>query len=57
MIIDSIGIPWVFDVISAAVEHNDGSGESFGARLSLDILNLLTVSQTVRIVFILNLRV
>jgi len=37
-----MGIPWIFDVISAAVEHRYGNGESFGARLSLDILNLLT---------------
>merc|ERR1719412_2720873 len=37
-----MGIPWIFDVISAAVEHSYGDGQSFGARLSLDILNLLT---------------
>jgi len=36
-----MGIPWIFDVISANVEHNDDSFESNGARYALDILNLL----------------
>lgn len=36
-----MGIPWIFDVISAAVEHDDPSFESNGARYALDILNLL----------------
>ena len=39
----SSGIPWALDVISAAIAHQHGSGETFEARLALDILNLLTV--------------
>ena len=39
-----LGIPWIFDVISAAVEHDDPSFESNGARYALDILNLLQVT-------------
>jgi hypothetical protein len=39
-----LGIPWTLDVISAAIAHQHGSGQTFEARLALDILNLLTVS-------------
>ena len=39
----SAGIPWALDMISAAIAHQHGSGETFEARLALDILNLLTV--------------
>lgn len=37
-----MGIPWILDVISAAIAHKVGVGKSFEARLTLDILNLLT---------------
>ena len=38
-----LGIPWIFDIISAVVSHAYGIGKSFEVRLTLDILNLLTV--------------
>jgi len=37
-----MGIPWIFDIISAVVSHAYGIGKSFEVRLTLDILNLLT---------------
>ena len=38
------GIPWTCDIISAAVGHAYGdTGHAFEIRLSLDIMNLLTV--------------
>ena len=39
------GIPWTFDVISAAVRHAHGESRShsYTIRIVLDILNLLTV--------------
>ena len=39
-----MGVPWLLDVISAALEYRLGS-EIFSVRVALDILNLLTVSQ------------
>jgi len=39
------GIPWIFDIISAVVGHAYGNGKSFEIKLTLDILNLLTVSE------------
>jgi len=37
-----MGIPWIFDIVSAGVGHAYGSGKSFEVRLTLDIFNLLT---------------
>ena len=37
------GIPYGFDFVSMWIEHVYGTGDSFGYRLTLDILNLLTV--------------
>ena len=37
------GIPWIFDIISAVLSHAYGVGKSFEVRLTLDIMNLLTV--------------
>ena len=42
------GIPWILDVISAAIAHKVGVGKSFEARLALDILNLLTVIMKIK---------
>jgi len=39
------GIPWIFDIISAVVGHAYGNGKSFEIKLTLDILNLLTVTE------------
>ena len=39
------GIPWILDIISAVVGHAYGTGKSFEVRLTLDILNLVTVSE------------
>jgi len=36
-----MGVPWILDVISAALQHSLGS-EIFSVRVALDILNLLT---------------
>ena len=38
------GIPFGFDFVSVWIEHSYGTGETFGYRLTLDILNLLTVN-------------
>jgi len=38
-----MGIPWIFDIISAVLSHAYGVGKSFEVRLTLDIMNLLTV--------------
>lgn len=37
-----MGIPYGFDFVSIWIEHAYGTGDSFGYRLTLDILNLLT---------------
>jgi len=37
-----MGIPWIFELISAVVGHTYGDDQSFAVRLSLDIMNLLT---------------
>ena len=39
-----MGIPWVFDVVSAAIKHSHGWTESYNIRFILNILNLFTVS-------------
>jgi len=36
-----MGIPWLAEIISAAVENDYGRQESFSVRLGLDVLNLL----------------
>ena len=38
-----MGVPWILDVISAALQYSLGS-QIFSVRVALDILNLLTVS-------------
>ena len=38
------GIPWIGEVISAAIEHEHGSEKTFEVSLVLDIINLLVVS-------------
>ena len=37
------GIPWILDVVSAAVAHSAGKSETVWRRLLLDIVNLLQV--------------
>merc|ERR1712141_617643 len=38
-----MGVPWILDVISAALQYSLGS-QIFSVKVALDILNLLTVS-------------
>ena len=38
------GIPYVFDIVSTVIEYNYGKGDKFEYILTLDILNLLSVS-------------
>ena len=38
------GIPYIFDIVSTVIEYNYGKGDKFEYILTLDILNLLSVS-------------
>ena len=38
------GIPFLFDIISSAVEYENGRDKTFYERLCLDIMNLFSVS-------------
>ena len=42
--ISFLGIPWIGEVISAAIEHEHGSEKTFAVSLVLDIINLIVVS-------------
>ena len=44
MFIIFIGIPFGFDFVSVWIEHSYGTVETFGYRLTLDILNILAVN-------------
>ena len=50
-----LGIPFGFDIISKAIEKQNGREQEIGVKITLDILNLFTVSTYIHILIYIEI--